>query len=36
MGAESAISKMEKRKSLEILSPQTTEFSVAGVHVHQN
>ncbi|KAF4788356.1 Chloride intracellular channel protein 5 [Turdus rufiventris] len=34
MGAESAVSKMEKLKSLEILSPQTADFSIAGVHIH--
>lgn len=34
MGAESAVSKMEKLTSLEILPPQTSDFSIAGVHIH--
>lgn len=34
MGAESVVSKMEKCKFLEILSPQTPDFSIAGVHIH--
>lgn len=34
MGAESAVSKTQKCKSLEIPSPQTPVFSTAGVYVH--
>lgn len=33
MGAESDVSKMKKRKCLEILSPQTPDFSTAGIHI---